>query len=103
MALILELKKRSQAERIAICETLLAGIWEEILAGNVDKSILQTAVYCQADLARIVWRLNRRGKCPYTDKYCEDWNCVKCDVNQDEIQFLQEMQKELDEEGDNNG
>lgn len=30
------------------------------------------------------------GRCPYTDKPCEDWNCNKCKVEQEEREYLEE-------------
>ena len=51
------LTKRTQAERIAIAESLLSGIWEEIEAGQVEP-ILQAAVNAQIDINRIVFKIN---------------------------------------------
>ena len=50
----------TQMERVETAENYLASIWEEFLGGEVDESILQTAVYCQAQVNRIVWFLNER-------------------------------------------
>ena len=30
------------------------------------------------------------GRCPYTDKPCEDWNCYECKVEQEEREYLKE-------------
>lgn len=49
--------KRTQAERVAIAGTLLATIWDEVRNGNAE-NILQDMVYIQADVNRIVWKLN---------------------------------------------
>lgn len=53
-----DLIKRSQTERLTIAESLLASVWEEYINGNIDRSNLQLAVYCQTDINRIVWKLN---------------------------------------------
>lgn len=53
----IELKKRSQAERVAIVSTLLESIWDEVRTGNAD-DILQEMVYVQLFTNRIVWKLN---------------------------------------------
>lgn len=50
--------KRSQTERLTIAESLLASVWEEYINGNIDRSNLQLAVYCQTYINRIVWKLN---------------------------------------------
>ena len=51
------LTKRTQAERIAIVESLLVGLREEIEAGQAE-NILQAAVYAQIDINRIVFEVN---------------------------------------------
>ena len=28
------------------------------------------------------------GKCPYTDKPCDDWECLECAVNAEEAQWV---------------
>lgn len=53
-----ELKKRTQAERMAIAETLLFSVWEEFERGIIDEEIMQVAVNAQVDIDRIVWKLN---------------------------------------------
>ena len=53
-----KLTKRSQAERLAIADSLIASVWEEYLNGSVDRSTLQVAAYIQANANRIVWKLN---------------------------------------------
>ena len=53
-----ELKKRTQAERMAIAETLLSSVWEEFERGIIDEEIMQVAVNAQVDIDRIVWKLN---------------------------------------------
>ena len=58
MAKTIETKKRSQIERLIIAETLLASVWEEMKNGNIEDNLLQTAVYAQIDINRIVWKLN---------------------------------------------
>jgi len=30
------------------------------------------------------------GRCPYTDKPCDDWNCNECKVEQEEREYLEE-------------
>ena len=49
--------KRTQAERVVIAGTLLSTIWDEVRNGNAE-NILQDMVYIQADVNRIVWKLN---------------------------------------------
>lgn len=49
--------KRTQAERVVIAGALLATIWDEVRNGNAE-NILQDMVYIQADVNRIVWKLN---------------------------------------------
>ena len=56
----IELKKRSQAERVAIVSTLLESIWDEVRTGNAD-DILQEMVYIQMFTNRIVWKLNQKN------------------------------------------
>jgi len=29
------------------------------------------------------------GKCPYTDKHCDNFNCVGCSINEEERQWLE--------------
>ena len=53
----IELKKRTQAERVAIALTLLESVWDEVRTGNAD-DILQEMVYVQMFTNRIVWKLN---------------------------------------------
>lgn len=61
MAEYIGLKKRSQAERLTIAFSLLDSIWEEMAAGKIESGLLQTAVYAQTDINRIVWKLNERN------------------------------------------
>lgn len=56
----IELKKRSQAERVAIASTLLESIWDEVRTGKAD-DILQEMVYVQLFANRIVWKLNQKN------------------------------------------
>ena len=58
MAKAIEMKKRSQIERLIIAEMLLASVWEEMKNGNIEDNLMQTAVYAQIDINRIVWKLN---------------------------------------------
>ena len=30
------------------------------------------------------------GRCPYNDKHCDDFNCVGCEVNENEKRFMKE-------------
>ena len=53
------IEKRTQAERLGIAEELLTSVREEIEKGKADTSVLQTAVFCQVEINRIVWMLNR--------------------------------------------
>lgn len=52
-----EIKKRSQVERIKMALGIIEDIWAEMLQGKKEQ-ILQNAVYVQAAINRIVWRLN---------------------------------------------
>jgi len=40
------------------------------------------------DMQRDVNKTFFNGKCPYTDKPCEDWNCNECKVEQEEREYL---------------
>lgn len=51
------IEKRSQAERLAIVESLLVGINSEVYEGKAER-ILQEAVYCQVEIDRLVFKLN---------------------------------------------
>lgn len=59
------IEKRTQAERLGIAEELLTSVREEIEKGKADNSVIQTgvllqiAVFCQVEINRIVWMLNR--------------------------------------------
>ena len=53
------IEKRTQAERLGIAEELLTSVREEIEKGKSDTSALQTAVFCQVEINRIVWMLDR--------------------------------------------
>ena len=56
----IELKKRSQSERVAIASTLLESVWDEVRNGSAD-DILQEMVYIQMFTNRIVWQLNQKN------------------------------------------
>ena len=32
-----------------------------------------------------------KGKCPYTDKKCEDWRCQDCEVEATERNYMKEI------------
>lgn len=53
-----ELTKRSQAERLAIADSLIASVWEEYCDGKINRTNLQLAVNIQTNVNRIVWKLN---------------------------------------------
>jgi hypothetical protein len=53
-----KLEKRSQVERVAIANALLASVWTEIMDGHTERGVLQEAVYAQTSVNRIVWKLN---------------------------------------------
>ena len=36
-----------------------------------------------------------KGKCPYTNKKCDDWNCKECKVNKEEEKSLKKYLEEL--------
>lgn len=56
----MELKKRSQVERLTIAFSLIDSVWEEMTNGTVEDDMIQIAVNTQVDVNRIVWALNRR-------------------------------------------
>lgn len=33
------------------------------------------------------------GKCPYTGKNCDSWNCPACEVEQEERRYMEEWSK----------
>ena len=35
-----------------------------------------------------------KGKCPYTNKPCKDWNCLNCEVDENERDYMREMEKD---------
>lgn len=54
----IKLEKRSQVERVAIANALLASVWAEIMDVNIERGVLQAAVYIQTNINRIVRKLN---------------------------------------------
>lgn len=54
---MMAIEKRSQAERLAIVESLLVGINSEVYEGKAER-ILQQAVNCQVEINRLVFELN---------------------------------------------
>ena len=56
----IEIKKRTQLERMINIEIALSQIWEEFQEGNIE-DILQVSVYAQTFINRIVWKLNERN------------------------------------------
>lgn len=56
---MINMKKRSQAERLTIAESLVSSVWKEYLNGSIDEENLQLAVDLQANVNRIVWKLNK--------------------------------------------
>ena len=60
--------KRNKNERMTIVNTLLTGIYEELLKGETDdiNGLLQIAVYAQVEMDRIVYRLNQLNGCEPT-------------------------------------
>lgn len=53
-------EKRSQLERLTIAEALMVSVMEELTEGKTENvaNTLQTAVNCQIEANRIVWKLN---------------------------------------------
>lgn len=80
-----KLTKRSQAERLAIADSLIASVWEEYLNGSVDRSTLQVAAYIQANANRIVWKLNELNN-SNTPNTLEALDCIS---RQDAIDSVQ--------------
>lgn len=33
------------------------------------------------------------GKCPYTSEPCEDWNCIECEVNREEQEWMERKEE----------
>ena len=59
----MNIKNLSQAERLEMAEKLLDSVWEEISNEKVDSlALLQTAVFCQVQIDRIVWLLNKKNE-----------------------------------------
>lgn len=58
MMIPIKITRRSQSERLVIAEALLSEIWDEFQNGEIEKDILQTAINCQIDINRIVFKLN---------------------------------------------
>ena len=54
----IKIEKRPQADRMLLAEVLLENIWNEFCNGEIDRDILQSAVYAQTSINRIVWKLN---------------------------------------------
>ena len=89
------LTKRNKVERMTIVNTLLTGIYEELLKGETDDidGLLQIAVYAQVEMNRIVFDLNQRNGCepiadtPQTERSIEADKVVEalkiCDHNSD--------------------
>ena len=75
------LTKRSQAERLAIADSLIASVWEEYLNGSIDRGTLQVAAYIQANANRIVWKLNELNNpnTPNTSKALDALSIVQKD------------------------
>ena len=69
------LTKRSQAERLMIADSLIASVWEEYLNGSIDRSTIQVAAYIQANVNRIVWKLNALNN-PNTPNTLEALDCI---------------------------
>ena len=72
------LTKRSQAERLAIANSLIASVWEEYLNGSIDRSNLQLAVNIQINVNRIVWKLNELNNpnSPNISKALDALDCI---------------------------
>ena len=70
-----KLTKRSQAERLAIADSLIASVWEEYLNGSIDRGTLQMAAYIQANANRIVWKLIELNN-PNTPNTLEALDCI---------------------------
>ena len=82
-----KLTKRSQAERLAIADSLIASVWEEYVNGSIDTGTLQVAAYIQANANRIVWKLNELNN-PNTPNTLKALDCI---CRQDAIDALLEL------------
>ena len=38
-----------------------------------------------------------RARCPYTDEPCRSWDCKNCSVTKEELEWMEELDKELEE------
>lgn len=86
-----ELTKRSQAERLAIADSLIASVWEEYLNGSIDRGTLQVAAYIQANANRIVWKLNELNN-PNTPNTLKALDCIS---RQDAIDRINKQREHL--------
>ena len=66
------LHKRPQMERLALAEVLLMSVWQEIQDGKIEGGLLQTAVHCQTEVNRIVWKLNEIAWMPLPESPKEE-------------------------------
>ena len=66
---------------------------------NPTGKALQIAKSCLADQVRIAKsdRETFKGKCPYTDKECDEFHCWRCDVEKDEEGWLNSEVKNSDD------
>jgi len=53
------IEKRPQLERLIIADSILCGVYEEMLNGKAD-DVLQLAADIQVTVNRIVWLLNKK-------------------------------------------
>lgn len=58
--MVFDFKKLTQAERVLLSSAMLESVYDEMLGGSCDDSILQDAVICQIFINRIVFKLNER-------------------------------------------
>ena len=39
------------------------------------------------------------GRCPYTDKHCDSFDCLNCEVEQQEREYMEQLDYDEDSEG----
>lgn len=65
----------------------LAVRWNSRIEKNAD---LQTLEEAERDQIKKFFK----GKCPYTDKKCEDWRCQNCEVEAAERKYMENDSEE---------
>ena len=58
--MVFDFKKMTQADRVLLSSAILESVYDEMIGGSCDDSMLQDAVICQIFINRILYRLNER-------------------------------------------